>query len=211
MANADRRVAGDAMGDFAGARHLMAGRHDLLHQADLQGTLGIELVTQHQVVHRVAPTGARQKAEMGATQGRDAALGLHLAKARGVGGDDNVGRQHHLDAHGKAQSLDGGDDRLQGPALEREGIDIAGRAVATLGVGAEEFRHVEPGRRVIAGKGQHGDPQFVIAVERREGVRELSHHVRREGVLLRHIVDDDREDPTVDFRPYCSRFGRIGH
>jgi hypothetical protein len=114
-----------------------------------------------------------------------------------------------ISAAREAEPLDGGNHRLQRPALEREGIDVARRAVATLGVGAEEFRHIEPGRRVLAGEGEDGHPKRVVAIERREGVRELSHHVRRKGVLLRHIVDDDPEDPAVDFGPYCSTHCRV--
>jgi hypothetical protein len=148
---------------------------------------------------------------MGTAQGRDAALGLHLAKARSVGCDHDIGRQHHLDAHRETESLNGGNDWLQRSALEREGIDVARRAVAPLGVRTEEFRHIEPGRRVLAGKGEDGNPKLVVAIERREGVREPRHHVWREGILLRHIVDGDPEYSTVDFRPHRSCCGRISH
>ena len=95
---------------------------------------------------------------MRAAQGRDAAARLHLAEARAVGGDHDVGRQHHLDADGEAEPLHRGHDRLHRAAPQRKRIDIVRRGVATLAVGAEELRHVEPGCRVLAGEGEDGDP-----------------------------------------------------
>jgi hypothetical protein len=46
------------VGELHAALDVPAVRHHLLHEADLERTLRIELVAQHQVVHRVAPAGA---------------------------------------------------------------------------------------------------------------------------------------------------------
>ena len=77
--DAERRVARDDRGERHGAIDLLAGRHDLLDEADLTGALRVEFIAQEQVIHRITPAGAPQEAEMRAAQRRNAALGFHLA------------------------------------------------------------------------------------------------------------------------------------
>jgi hypothetical protein len=50
---------------------------------------------------------------------------------------------------------------------------------------------------VVALGAQDADPEVRVPVEVRHRRRELSHHLRREGVLLGRIVDDDLQGVVV--------------
>ena len=80
-------------GKLHGAVDLLAHRYDLLHEADLAGARRGELIAQQQMIHRVAPPRARQKAEVRTAQRGDPAFGFHLAEPAVIGRDDPVTTQ----------------------------------------------------------------------------------------------------------------------
>ena len=105
---------------------------------------------------------------MRAAERGDAALGLHLAEAAVVGGDDDVAGQRHLDPDREDDALHGGDDRLAALRLPRpNGSTLPSGRGMRLGGRAEELRHVEAGREVVARRAEHADPELVLPVEQR--------------------------------------------
>src|SRR5208283_5336754 len=96
---AERSVPANQIRDLGRAFDLLARRDYFLDEPDLQRAFGAELVAQHQMIHRVAPAGAREKTKMRAAQWRDSAPRLHLAEAGVIGGDDYIAGQHHLNAN----------------------------------------------------------------------------------------------------------------
>src|SRR6202020_938079 len=102
------------------------------------------------MIHGVAPSGPRQKAEVGSSERRDTAFRFHLAKPAIIGGDHNVARQHHFNADGKYDSLYSGHDGFPATVREREDIDGPITRTPLLRFWTEEFRHVEPCREIRA-------------------------------------------------------------
>src|SRR4030095_11024173 len=90
----------DPSRDLHRALAVLPVRMDLLHEANAQRLLRVELVAEEQMVHRVAPARTGQVAEVRTAERRDPALRLELTEPRGVGRDDNVARQHDLDTDG---------------------------------------------------------------------------------------------------------------
>ncbi len=84
---------------------------------------------------------------MRAAERGDAALGLHLAEAAVVGGDDDIAGQHQLDADGEDDTLHRASRSACGTdwPIRRDRRCLLGRGFAR-GRGAEEFRHVEARR-----------------------------------------------------------------
>jgi hypothetical protein len=76
---------------------------------------------------------------------------------------------------------------------------------------AEELRHVEPCGEVVADGTEHAHPQIVVAVEQRQGVGELRHHLRVERIALGRIVDRDLQDVPVPLMADLSRRRLFGH
>src|SRR5246127_3390920 len=153
------------------------------------------------MVHGIAPAGARRVTEMRAAERGDAALGLHLAEAA------IVGREHQLDADREDDALYGRYDRLSALVGKTKRIDIALGTGCSCRVGAEEFRHVEASREILAGGTEHADPEPLLLVEPGQGIRQLCHHLRAEGVLLGHIVDRDLQnavEPLIDDPPFAT-------
>src|SRR5438067_4610993 len=74
--NADRRVLGDELCDFHRAGNLLAGSDDFLNKPDFVRSGRIELVTQEQMIHRVAPAGPGQITKVGATKWCDPTFGF---------------------------------------------------------------------------------------------------------------------------------------
>ena len=72
--------------------------------------------------------------------------------------------------------------------------------VLAVGVGPEEQRHVEPGRRVVAGEREHADPQVGVLVEAGHRGAELAGDLRGERVLLLDAVDSHVQHVVVDHR-----------
>src|ERR1700739_2519250 len=107
------------------------------------------------MVHGIAPAGARRVTEMRAAERGDAALGLHLAEAAIVGRDDDVAGEHQLDADREDDALYGLYDRLSARVGKPKRIDIALGTGCSCRVGAEEFRHVEASREILAGGTEH--------------------------------------------------------
>src|SRR3954464_8668910 len=97
------------------------------------------------MIHRVPPGYARQKAEMRAPERRNAALGLHLAEARILGGDHDVAGEHQLDADREHDALQSRDNRLAAALGKAELTDFAFPDIALLRSRSEEFRHVQTG------------------------------------------------------------------
>jgi hypothetical protein len=189
----------DDGGQFHRAFVLLARGDDFLDESDPMGLRGSEFVTQEEVIHRVTPSGAADEAEVRAAKRGDAALGFHLAKTAIVGGDDNVTGEHHFDANGEADALHGGHDWLAAAAGQTERIDVLGGAGLRGRVRPEELRHVQAGGEIGADGAENADPEIGIAVEEGHRFRQLKHHVRVEGVLLRRIVDDDLQYAVVAF------------
>ena len=76
------------------------------------------------MVHRIAPARTGQVAEVCTTERRDAAFRLELTKPCGVSRDDDVARQHHLDADCVGDTVHDGDHRLGGASVESERVDL---------------------------------------------------------------------------------------
>src|SRR5437764_12369014 len=72
--NADRSVPGDQSRNLHCAGNLLAGSDDFLNKPDFVRSGRIELVTQEQMIHRVAPAGPGQITKVGATKWCDPAL-----------------------------------------------------------------------------------------------------------------------------------------
>jgi hypothetical protein len=134
---------------------------------------------------------------VGAAQGRDTALGLHLAEAASLGGHHDVARQRHLDADGEADALDRGHHGLAALVAHPERIDVVFGNLARFCAGPEELRHVQPRGEVVALGAKHADPEVRVAIQLGHGGGELGHHFRHEGVLLGRIVDGDLQDAAV--------------
>src|ERR1700684_627651 len=123
------------------------------------------------MIHGVAPSGPRQKAEVGSPERRDTAFGFHLTKQAIISGDHNVARQHHFDAYSKYDSLYSGHDRFTATVREREDIDGVLTQTPLLRVWTEEFRHVEPGREIPAFRTDNPDPIMICPIKKSESVR----------------------------------------
>ena len=74
-------------------------------------------------------------------------------------------------------------------------------------LGPKEFRHIQPGREIRAFGTEYPDPVIVRSVEKRHRIPRLRHHLRTEGVLLRHVVDDDLENMPVHLGADLTDFG----
>src|SRR5438034_5697259 len=209
--NADRRVLRDELRDFHRTTHLLAGSDDFLNKPDFVRTGRIELVAQEQMIHRISPAGPGQIAKVGASKRRDSALRLHLAEPGVIGRNDDIASQHHFDADRETDALHCRHNRLAATAFQRERIDVSGLDLGILGLWSKEFRHIEPGREIRAFGAEYPDPVIVRLVEKRHRVRHLRHHLRAEGVLLRHIVDDDLEHMPVHLGPDLPDLGFLAH
>src|SRR5260370_19026893 len=75
------------------------------------------------MVHGVSPTGPRQEAEVRSPERRNSTLRFHLAKSAVVGGNDDIARQHHLEANRVDDTLHGGNYRLTTSIGESEVVD----------------------------------------------------------------------------------------
>src|SRR4029077_1737191 len=121
------------------------------------------------MVHGVAPPRPCQETKVRSPERRDAALGFHLAKPAVIGGDNDIARQHHLDADRIDDALYGGDNRLSTSICESEDVDRSVSSFPILGFGTEKLRHVQPSREVAAVGANDTNPIFVGLVQKREG------------------------------------------
>ena len=199
-----RRALQHLPGQFDGPLDLLAGVDNLLHESDPVGLGGAELVRSQQVVHRVAPAGALHVPHRRSAERSETTLGLHLAEPSVGCRDDDVPCERDLDPDRERDPLHRGHSRLAQAASESERVDrlrrlccLAERGV-TPGLLAEEQRHLQPGRRVIAGEGQNTDEQVVVVVEPGQRIAQLVRDLRRERVLLLDAVDGHHQDVLVD-------------
>ena len=81
---------------------------------------GAEFVDEQQVIHRISPAHTGEEAKVADGERRETALRFHLAEARGVRRDHDVGREHHLDADRVGDALDDGDDAENDPQVPSE-------------------------------------------------------------------------------------------
>ena len=196
---AKRRQRADFGGDGLRALHLLAGRHDFLHEADLQRARRAEFVGPQQVVHRVAPARAFDITHVRAAEDGETALRFHLAEAAIVGGDDDVGGEHHLDADRERDALHRHDDRFAATARatrrRRRGVR---RGVAALRrERRSEPRQIEPGRGVRTCERQRRRPRGPGL--RRAAVMASDSASNISGVkpfILPRSIDGDREHVT---------------
>jgi hypothetical protein len=56
-----------------------------------------------------------------------------------------------------------------------------------VAVRPEELRHVEAGGEILADRADDADPQRLLTIQQRQRVRQLLHHRRAEGILLRRL------------------------
>ena len=134
------------------------------------------------MVHGVAPTRAGQVTEMRAAQGRDAALGFHLAEPAVVGGNDDSPASISSMPIVK-RSLHGRDDRLATALAEPE-QSHSFLDVALLGVRAEELRHVQARGEVACLGADDADPLAIVVVQLGQRVRQLLHHLGTKAFFL---------------------------
>ena len=169
---------------------------------------GVELVAQHQVVHRVAPAGAGEEAEVGAAQRRDAALGLHLAEARLSAATTMSPASTISMPTVKQMPCTAVTTGLRRAGASAERVDRVGRGLDGVAVGPKNFGMSRPAVKwspAAQSTPTHSSSSRSNAVRR---VGELRHHLRHEGVLLGRVVDDDPEDPAVGLGADRHRAGR---
>ena len=106
------REAREALGHLQRALEVLAGGHDLGHQAHRQRLVGVDDPAGEDQVQRAAhPDDARQ-ALRAAVDERHAPAALGEAERRALGGDPQVAPQRELEAAGQAPAADRGDRRL---------------------------------------------------------------------------------------------------
>src|SRR5579862_6476923 len=163
------------------------------------------------MVHRVAPSGPREEAEVRAAQWRDAASRFHLAEAHVVGCNYDIARQHHFYTNCVGDALHRRHDRLHRTIAQCEGVEALGTRRSRARARPEEFRYVEAGGEVLALRRYDGYPPGVIAIEFRQRIGKLLHHLGCERVPLGDVVDDDSEDAPVALMPNVPGFPVITH
>jgi hypothetical protein len=156
------------------------------------------------------PQPARHHTDGGAAGGQQAALDLDLREARIGCGHDQIRRQHHLDAEGEADALNGEHDWLAAPRRARaEGIDFV--IFDQQGVAAEmgrNFRQIEPGREIGAFGKHHGAARPGLAFITGVGLCHAAQHDWRKSVQLRGTIDSDQEQAVAQLRRNAA-VGRI--
>ena len=148
-AHPEGRALANPSRDFHRALAVLAVRMNLLHESHAQRLLRVELIAKEQVVHRVAPARTAEVAKVRTAKRRDPALRLELTEPCGVRRDDDVARQHHLDADGVGDAVHDGDHRLGGAPVEGERVDLILRDRLRRG-GWDRKTWPCPGRRSCA-------------------------------------------------------------
>src|SRR5690606_35544781 len=121
----DRCAFADQVGELERSLAMPAEGMHLLHEAAAIRLLSAEFVAQQEVVHRIAPAGAGEVTIVRAAQRGDTALRFELREAGRVSGDDDVAREHHLDADRVGDSVHDRNQRLAAALLHAEGIERA--------------------------------------------------------------------------------------
>ena len=141
------REGGDPLGHRERAPHVLAGRDDLVHKADLLRLAGVEHAPAEDHVERAAhPHDAGQPLGAAVDQ-RDAEAALGEAQARGLGRHPQVAPQRQLEAAGQAPAGDRGDRGL-GRDEPREaqralgGVEAVAQRLERLEVGAGAERQL---------------------------------------------------------------------
>src|SRR5690606_1386607 len=180
------------------------GRHDLAHQADALGLLGVDGPGgQHQLEGPGGPDQPGQRVADADVAAADADLDELGAEAGLGGGEPDVAGQGEGEPAAVGRAVDGGDDGLREPAeLLRQLGDAGlgqqpgagpGRAGGRGGAG-RAVGQVEAGAEAPAGAGQHDDPAGRVVLQLVERVVQLVDEPEAEGVeLLGPVQRQDRD------------------
>jgi hypothetical protein len=208
VADGQRAVAGDAVGDRAGPVERRAVGDDVADQPDLVGSPAGDRLAGEQHLHRDRPRDLAGQPDRGARHREQAPLHLAHGDPRSLGRHPDVERLEDLDAAGVAVALDGGDDRRRRPEVLEEPLvdeaDVGPDPLLEL-VGcrlardqrADQPVEVGAGREVAAGPGQDGGPDAVVGVDHVPGVAQPAQDLGVERVLLVGTVEREGHDLTV--------------
>src|SRR5262249_56442031 len=124
--------------------------------------------------------------------------GLGQAEAGGVGGDDDVAGQGHLESAPERIAVDGGDDGLPVARAVGEAAETAlGHAYHVAAVLGGEAQVVARGESLVAGAGEDAHPHLGIALEVAPDRVELEVGGRVKRVHALGTVDGDDGDAAL--------------
>ena len=172
--------------------------HDLVHDAPLLRLVGIQAASGEQHLHRDMIGNAARQLD-GRRIGERAGIDFRQREGRVIGGDDDVGRDHDLEAAAEGEAVDRGDHRL---VEAGQFLQAAEAADAIVGIGrlAVGGRLEIPARaeEFLARAGEDGDAQVRIVAELRESLAHDAARRRVDGIGL-GPVDGDFEDGAAAF------------
>ena len=135
--------------------------------------------------------GALDEADGRPAERHQPAFHLELAEAGALFGDDDIRRQHQLDADGEADALDRRDDRLA-PVRRAQVERVDQIAREEVGLRDVERTQLQAGGEMVARSVQHGAAQ-VVGLVVGIGARQFPAHFRREAVVFCRPIDADQE------------------
>ena len=136
--------------------------------------VGVDRVAGHRELERDRERHALREPDQPAGGGHQPALHLGDAEPRGVGRDDEVARQHDLEAAGERGAVDRGDDRLREVARRRCPRSRPSRSRCRRARPWRDDLEVGAGREHLARAGEHDRAQRRRRPRSRRGCRPSS-------------------------------------
>src|SRR5499433_3072648 len=197
-ADGERRALQDLVGPLQRRGHELGARHHLVDHAQAVSLLGRHVTAGEDVAHGDLVRDHAGQAMDATGAGHEAHAGLGQAEAGGVGGDDDVAGQRHLETAAERVAVDGGDDGLPvGRAVGEAAEAALGHAYHVAAMLGGEAQVVACGEGLVAGAGEDAHPQIGIALEVVPDPVELEVGGRVERVHALGPVDGDDGDAPL--------------
>ena len=212
--HAPEELAGERQGDGRGpVRHLapeLARRleqdlrcDDARHESPRERLVGGEDARRVDPLGRALHPDEPREEPAAARLGDDAPAGEDEAHPATGRGKAHVHRERHGDPDPDGRAVDRGDDGLPGleDAERHEPAAVAVRVhrlPARIVEGPAAAGEIRPRAEGPSRPGHDDDAHRIVGVGALEGVEQLVHHARGEGVQLLRAMERDGEEPVVD-------------